>query len=156
MSTIKVRKQSLDRIGLKTAYLLYNELLTVRLMVNCWFDGDRADLHKKEYAQFLRRLVVRALKEMCASETHDFISKVTISPDNQGESYGGTSSDESSDIHNVEFLQELLPVEFVRTEYVAASECAACSREMQTVFVVRHHNKHYLGLCGLCYQQISE
>jgi hypothetical protein len=155
MSTIKVRKQSLDRLGLKTAYLLYNELSTVRLMVNCWYDGDRADLHKKEYAQFLRRLVVRALKEMCASETHDFYSKVTINPVNLDESYGGTSSDETQDIGVDEFLSDICPAKVVKIDHSHACICGACQDECISTYVVRTKYNHFLSLCRRCASDLS-
>jgi hypothetical protein len=142
MSTIKVRKISLDHLGLKTSRLLYNELPIVRSMVHNWFDGNPVELLKKESASFLRRLVVRSLREISAShEAYD--------------SYGGTSSEESSKDSSVTaFLSEISPLNLVRDEDTLIS-CAACSVETFFAKIVKSKHGFFYGICDHCYQDAS-
>jgi len=67
MSIIKVRKQSLDRIGHKTVRLIYDESPAVRSMVHSWYDGEHEFLLTRGMREFLRRLVVRSLREIMLS-----------------------------------------------------------------------------------------
>ena len=138
MSTIKVRKISLDRLGLKTSRLLYNELPVVRSLVHGWFDGEPAELLKTENASFLRRLVVRSLKELNSS--HE-----------ENNSYGGTSSEETSAASDVtKWLGEISPVDLVRVEAMP-TQCSACSETDIQTWVVKSVHGYFFGLCGNCY-----
>lgn len=61
-------------ISIKTCQKIVNCHPGIRALVFNWFDGDPTLLKKREYGQFLRRLTVRALRELGMRE----ISSVTL------------------------------------------------------------------------------
>jgi hypothetical protein len=61
MRTIKVRKLSFDRLSVKTCRRLFIAMPAVRHACQYWCDGSVYDL--LDHPQFLRRLVIRSLKE---------------------------------------------------------------------------------------------
>ena len=162
MSTIKCRKLSLDSLGLKTARLIYETLPAVKLMVNCWHDGVESDLYRKDHAQYLRRLVVRSLKELDWNEFHNSSEKVACCEKHALEesaiadtlSFGGTSSDDSADFEVVKFCQVISPATLIRVEDVI-SQCAACALETASTYVLRSVSGYYLGLCRSCWDMTS-
>jgi hypothetical protein len=140
MSTIKVRNISLDRLGLRTARLLYNELPAVRSYVHSWFDGDVALLLRKENAAFLRRLVVRSLRESMSS--HEEV-----------DSYGGTSCDDvvSSSYPCPSMWDSIhLPVSHVRIED-AICDCSRCGARTNPTRVIKTRAGEFHAFCGSCY-----
>jgi hypothetical protein len=168
MSTIKVRKMDLNRIGLKTSRLLYNELPSVRAMVHSWFDGNPADLLNRNQQQFLRRLVVRSLKNMSAWKLADL-------------SYGGTSNDEQ-DVDATSGAYEMLrmaamPTELPPTRPISCKDgfdsregvkfvhirwehslclCNRCECEVEVPEVVRSTTTdHFAILCGCCAESVN-
>lgn len=176
MSTIKVRKMDLNRIGLKTSRLLYNELPSVRAMVHSWFDGNPADLLNKSQQQFLRRLVVRSLKEMSARYKADFDSL-----NGESYSYGGTSGDEQ-DVDATSGVYEALqmavmPMEFPPTRPIFCEDefdtregiefthvrwehslclCNRCECEVEVPEVVKSTTSdHFSILCGRCAESVN-
>lgn len=65
MRTINSRKLCIDKLSMKTAMSIYMTMPSIRGLVHKWYDGNPSDLINQK--SFLRRLVVRAIRELEAS-----------------------------------------------------------------------------------------
>lgn len=142
MSTIKVRSMPIDHIGYRTVRLLYNGLPAVRSLVHRWHDGDHSWLLKRDNREFLRRLVVRALKDLTASNE-------------ESESYGGTSSDESSNlVHEIEEASG--PFKEINKIQDMFSLCSCCGAEGYELYILKStRNSQFYGACVDCYESLT-
>jgi hypothetical protein len=62
------------RLSNKTIRLMMFYDLPLRAKVKHYFDGDLLDLFRASHAAFLRRLVVRSIKEIAFTLTSDAVS----------------------------------------------------------------------------------
>lgn len=68
MNSLRVKHMS--RISIRDCRVIFKNWPLIRKSVLSWYDGDSADLLERSSGHFLRRLVIRALREHGYSSIH--------------------------------------------------------------------------------------